>query len=287
MNTLLIYFKGMLMGMADLIPGVSGGTIALITGIYQRLINAIAAVNWQVISQLFSGRFRQAWQAIDGWFLLTLFAGILTAVFVFASLLSHLLSNHPQLTWAFFFGLIICAAVMLLSKNRSAQPISWLVLMVGVLLGYLLSTQSMGVLPAGLSGVFLAGMIAISAMILPGISGSLILILLGQYQHILTAVEQREWSTLLTFAAGCVVGLMIFSRILKWLLAHFYQATLYGLAGLMLGTLFKVWPWQLDGNKVMPWVHPEPQWLPCLLLMGTSCLLVWLLFKLDRPATRA
>ncbi|MFC3193068.1 DUF368 domain-containing protein [Marinicella sediminis] len=282
MNSVLTYLKGMLMGIADLIPGVSGGTIALITGIYQRLINAIAALNWRVVRMFFRGRLKQAWQAIDGWFLLTLFAGILTAVFVFASLLSHLLSHYPQLTWAFFFGLIISAAVLILAKNLSTQPLNWLFLLVGMLLGYALSTQHLGVLPGGFTGVFLAGMIAISAMILPGISGSLILILLGKYQQILAAVEDRQWLTLLTFAAGCVIGLMVFSRLLKWLLAHFYQATMYVLPGLMLGTLFKVWPWQLDGGNVMPWHHPEPQWLMMLLMMLSSSLLVVVLFKLDR-----
>lgn len=270
------------MGIADLIPGVSGGTIALITGIYQRLINAIAAVNWTVATLFFKGRFRQAWQAIDGWFLLTMFAGILSAVFLFASLLTKLLTNHPQLTWAFFFGLIISAAVLLLIKNHSTKILNWLFLLLGIGLGYVLSTQQMGVLPAGHTGILLAGMIAISAMILPGISGSLILILLGKYQSILAAVHDREWQTLLTFAAGCVVGLMVFSRILKWLLAHFYRATLYTLAGLMLGTLFKVWPWQLTGRNVMPWSHPDPKWLMSAAMMLVAAVLVLGLFKLDR-----
>jgi putative membrane protein len=282
MTVLLTYFKGMLMGIADLIPGVSGGTIALITGIYQRLINAIAAVNWPVLKMTFSGRFREAWQAIDGWFLLALFGGILSAVFLFASLLTHLLTHHPQLTWAFFFGLIISAALLLLIKNHSTQVLNWLLLLLGIGLGYVLSTQQMGLLPAGTTGILLAGMIAISAMILPGISGSLILILLGKYQTVLAAVHDREWLTLLTFAAGCVVGLMVFSRILKWLLAHFYQATLYVLAGLMLGTLFKVWPWQLDGHNVMPWSHPDPQWLMSAAMMIAAAVLVIGLFRLDR-----
>jgi len=282
MTVLLTYFKGMLMGIADLIPGVSGGTIALITGIYQRLINAIAAVNWTVAKRVFSGRFKAAWQTIDGWFLLALFGGILSAVFLFASLLSHLLTNHPLVTWAFFFGLIISAAILLLIKNHSANMLNWLFLLLGIGLGYVLSTQQMGVLPGGYGGVLLAGMIAISAMILPGISGSLILILLGKYQTILTAVHEREWLTLMTFAAGCVVGLMVFSRILKWLLAHFYRPTLYTLAGLMLGTLFKVWPWQLSGHNIMPWTHPDPQWLMSAVMMLTATVLVIGLFKLDR-----
>ena len=282
MTYLFIYLKGMLMGMADLVPGVSGGTMALITGIYERLIQAIAAINWDCVKQVFSGQFKKTWQQIDGWFLLTLFAGLLTAVFLFASLIKSLLSNQPLLTWSFFFGLIVASAILLLNQHRSKQVVPWLFLLLGVALGYLLSTQSMALLPAGQLGVLLAGMIAISAMILPGISGSLILILLGFYQTILAAVEQRDWLTLAIFAAGCGIGLMVFSRLLRWLLARFHLATLYTLAGLMLGTLFRVWPWKAMEQNIWPSLHPEPNWLPALLLMVLASAFVWTLFKLDR-----
>ncbi len=284
MNYLMTYLKGMLMGIADLVPGVSGGTIALITGIYQRLINAIAAANLNSLKLLFKGQIKNLWTQIDGWFLLALFAGLLTAVFVFAGIIKSLLANQPVLTWSFFFGLIVASAVLLLNKHRSNHLINWFLLVFGVFLGYYLSTQSMAILPTGTLGIFMAGMIAISAMILPGISGSLILILLGKYQSILAAVENREWLTLLIFAGGCVVGLMLFSRLLKWLLARFHHATLYTLAGLMLGTLFKVWPWKSVGVNVLPWEHPQSQIIFALLLMGLAATSVLLLFKMDRKA---
>ncbi len=267
------------MGVADLVPGVSGGTMALITGIYQRLINAIAAADLTALKRLLKGQFATAWKQVDGWFLLSLLAGILSAVFLFASVIKHLLAHHPVLTWSFFFGLIVASAVLLLLHNRSKNGWHWLILAGGILLGYVLSTQSVAALPDGSWGILLAGMIAICAMILPGISGSLILILLGQYQAILHAVEVRDWASLLVFAAGCLIGLLVFSRLLKWLLARYYTATLYALAGLMLGTLFRVWPWQDSNGNLSPFNHPEPQLLYASLLMAAAALLVWLLFK--------
>jgi len=182
MNYIFIYLKGMLMGVSDLVPGVSGGTIALITGIYQRLINAIASVNLNTVKQLFSGHIKSMWKHIDGWFLVAVFAGVLSAIFLLASAINYLLEVHSVLTWSFFFGLILSSAILLMTNNKSNAWFNWLLLGVGVVLGYYLSTQSIGSLPGGLLGIFLAGMIAICAMILPGISGSLILILLGKYQ---------------------------------------------------------------------------------------------------------
>lgn len=284
MNYLLIYFKGMLMGMADLVPGVSGGTIALITGIYERLINAIAAANLKALKMVFKGQINQAWQQVDGWFLITLLFGMLSAIFFFATLIKYLLTTQPVLTWSFFFGLIVSSAALLLNKNRSVNMVNWLTLVFGVFLGYILSTQSMAILPAGSLGVFIAGMIAISAMILPGISGSLILILLGMYQYILAAVENRDWMVLMIFASGCLIGLMVFSRLLKWLLARFYQATIYALAGLMLGTLFKVWPWKDNSHNLMPFEHPEPHIFWALGLMALATILVMVLFKMDKES---
>ncbi len=282
MKYLMTYLKGMLMGIADLVPGVSGGTIALITGIYQRLINAIAAANINSLKLLFKGQIKSLWTQIDGWFLLSMFAGLLTAVFVFAGVIKSLLHHHPVLTWSFFFGLIIASAVLLLNKHRSTQLVHWFLLVFGVFLGYFLSTQSMAVLPEGSWGILIAGMIAISAMILPGISGSLILILLGKYQTVLAAVENREWLTLLIFAGGCIIGLMLFSRLLKWLLARYHKATLYSLAGLMLGTLFKVWPWKSAVGNIIPTAHPEPQIMFAVLLMAGAAVLVKLLFNFGK-----
>jgi len=283
MNLLIIYLKGMLMGIADLVPGVSGGTIALITGIYQRLINAIAAVNIENLKLLFSGQVKKAWQQVDGWFLVAVFAGILSSIFMFALLIAYLLEFHSVLTWSFFFGLILASAVFLLLYHQSTHWVIWLMLLLGVVMGYYLSSQSMDVLPGGLLGIFLAGMIAISAMILPGISGSLILILLGKYLVLITAVGNKDWMTLFTFAGGCIIGLLVFSRLLKWLLARHYTTTIYALVGLMLGTLFQVWPWKniQTGNNMSPLNHPEPLLIQAMLLMTLAGVLVWLLFRFD------
>ncbi len=283
MNHLIIYLKGMLMGISDLVPGVSGGTIALITGIYQRLINSIAAVNFDNLKLLFSGQIKTAWQQVNGWFLVAVFAGILSAIFLFANLITYLLESHAVLTWSFFFGLIFVSAIMLIFSNKSLMWFNWLMLLLGIALGYFLSSQSIGVLPDGYSGIFLAGMIAISAMILPGISGSLILILLDKYQVLITAVEDREWLTLFIFAGGCAIGLMAFSRLLKWLLAQHYITTIYTLAGLMLGTLFKVWPWKnaTTGHNASPLDHPEPQLFTAIALILLAGVLVWLLFHMN------
>lgn len=284
MNYIFIYFKGMLMGIADLVPGVSGGTIALITGIYQRLINAIAAVNLDNLRLLFTGKIKQAWQQVDGWFLVAVFFGMISAIFLFASLIKFLLEHHAVLTWSFFFGLIIASAVLLIIANPSKHILNWIMLVMGIALGYLLSTQNLGALPDGLIGFFLAGSIAICAMILPGISGSLILILLGKYELMVAAVEAKNWSTLMVFAFGCLVGLLLFSRLLKWLLARFYITTIYTLAGLMLGTLFKVWPWKgvLGVHNISPMDHTEPQLILALLLMLLAGVMVWLLFNFNK-----
>lgn len=282
MNYLFTYLKGMLMGIADLVPGVSGGTIALIAGIYQRLINAIASINLKAMQLVLKGQIKTAWKLIDGWFLLAVFLGMISSIFLFASLIKYLLANHSVLTWSFFFGLIISSALLLIISNQSKHGFNWLLLVFGVFVGYILSSQSMAGLPSGSLGIFIAGMIAISAMILPGISGSLILILLGQYQALLSAVENRDWLTLFVFAGGCLVGLMIFSRLLKWLLARFHQATIYTLAGLMLGTLFKVWPWKAGMANVLPMNHAQPQLIYALCMMGLAALFVALLARIEK-----
>ncbi len=275
------------MGIADLVPGVSGGTIALITGIYQRLINAIASINLNTLHRVLKGQISSAWKQIDGWFLLSVFLGMISAIFIFAGLIKYLLSNHSVLTWSFFFGLIVSSAVLLITQNLSNKMLNWFLLVIGVFVGYILSTQSISGMPSGSLGIFLAGMIAISAMILPGISGSLILILLGKYQSLLNAVENREWLTLFTFAVGCLIGLMVFSRLLKWLMAHFYQATIYGLAGLMLGTLFKVWPWKSVSGNILPFQHDHPKLTLAIFMMAIAVVFVVLLSRVKKNNKKA
>ncbi len=279
MTYIWVYIKGMMMGVADLVPGVSGGTIALLVGIYERLISAIAAVNGESFKLLFTGQFESFWKRIDGWFLLAVFAGIISSIVLLASVIKWLLMQHAIPTWAFFFGLIVAAALVLLWQQGKGKFSSWLLLLVGVVICYFLSTQSSDVLPTGLLGVFLAGCIAICAMILPGLSGSLLLLLLGKYQILLMAVENKDMSVLLVFAGGCVVGLLSFARLLKFLLNRYHQLMIYFLAGLMLGTLPRVWPWQINNQLVEPMQFDEPLLLSAVI----SCLIgIFLVIGLSR-----
>ncbi len=287
MAYLWVFLKGLLMGLADVVPGVSGGTMALVTGIYERLIKAIARVDGDFIGYLLKLDIGRAWRYLDGWFLLAVFGGILTAIFLFAGLLSHLLATQPVLTWAFFLGLIVAAAVLLVASEHKKSAILWLWLVLGVVLGYVLSTQSLFMLPGGYSGLFLAGMIAICAMILPGISGSLLLVLLGKYAVLLEAAHQRDLFTLMVFAGGALLGLLLFAKLLKWLLAHYHTSMIYFLSGLMLGTVFKVWPWKSsEATNIWPWHHNEPQYLMSCLMVFAGVIVVTGLFYWGRQTKR-
>lgn len=282
MTYLWIYIKGMMMGVADLVPGVSGGTIALLVGIYERLISAIASVNGATLALFFKGQFKAFWKAIDGWFLLALFAGIISSIVLLASLIKWLLATHAIVTWAFFFGLIIAAAGVLLWQQGKGRLQDLLFLVIGVVLCYLLSSQSGDVLPKGLLGIFLAGCIAICAMILPGLSGSLLLLLLGKYQTLLSAVEDRDFMLLLTFAFGCLVGLLTFSKVLKFLLSKYHRAMIYFLAGLMLGTLPRVWPWRLHDAAASPMQFEQPLLLGASLSCAMAVVLVLVLSRFGK-----
>lgn len=278
---LFTYLKGMMMGVADLVPGVSGGTIALIVGIYQRLITALASVNSDTFKQLLTGQFKAFWRQLDGWFLLSVFAGMITSILLFASLIKYLLASHAIPTWSFFFGLIVASAVLLLVQQKKGPIFHLLFLLLGVALSYLLSTQVGQVLPEGLLGVFMAGAIAICAMILPGLSGSLILLLLGKYEVLLQAVSDKNYVVLLVFACGCLIGLLVFSKVLKWLMSNFYRAMIFFLSGLMLGTLIKVWPWKVATVNVMPMATENPQLMVAVAMMALAASLVWVLAKFD------
>lgn len=240
----LIFFKGMAMGAADVVPGVSGGTIAFITGIYDRLLAAIGACTPNKLVWLLRGRIRETWQSIDGGFLVALLAGVLTSIATLANLISYLLEEHPELVWSFFFGLILVSVVLV---GREIQR--WNVWTISLLLGgtafaYLITVAVPLQWPVNPLMIFLAGAIAICAMILPGISGSFILLLLGLYATVLGAVRSFDVALLAVFAVGCLVGILSFSRLLSWLLQHARNVTLAFLTGLMLGSLNKVWPWK-------------------------------------------
>ncbi|MGY6745036.1 MAG: DUF368 domain-containing protein [Cecembia sp.] len=241
---ILLFFKGMSMGAADLVPGVSGGSIALITGIYERLLNSIKSIDKKALQLLFSLNIQDFWKHIDGQFLLTLFIGILTSIFSLSKIISFLIEHYPIPLWSFFSGLIVISALIIL---RDINRWNWgviLAILTGTLAAYLITGLPPTSTPDALWFVFIAGAIAICAMILPGISGSFLLLILGQYERILGAVNQKDLLTLAIFAIGCILGLLSFSRLISWLLKHYHAVTIGLLSGFMLGSINKLWPWK-------------------------------------------
>lgn len=248
---LMIALKGIGMGAADVIPGVSGGTIAFMTGIYEELVGSINSINGQAVKLLFSGKFRDFWKHINGNFLLAVFAGILISVMSLAKLMTYLLAYLPVPTWAFFFGLIVASSVFILRDLKDWKVRDGIMLALGIVLGVVVCTLSPAETPDALWFIFLSGAIAICAMILPGISGSFILLILGKYEFMLSTLTRimsgdgaaLDYMVLVVFVLGAVIGILSFSRFLHWLLARYHRSTLLVLAGFIIGSLVKVWPW--------------------------------------------
>lgn len=247
---LTIGVKGACMGAADVIPGVSGGTIAFIMGIYDEFVGSIASINAEAVKLLLKGKIGAFWKHINGNFLLALVLGIAVSVFTLAGLMQMLLSDYPIQTWAFFFGLIVASSIFILRGISGWKMREGLFLAFGIVLGVVVCTLSPTQTPDGLWFIFLSGAIAICAMILPGISGSFILLILGKYQYIMGCISGLLsgdfWSNfmvLAVFAVGAVTGIIGFSKFLHWLLAKWNKETLIVLAGFIIGSLVKVWPW--------------------------------------------
>ncbi|WP_321286011.1 DUF368 domain-containing protein [uncultured Sunxiuqinia sp.] len=241
---LLITLKGMGMGAADVVPGVSGGTIAFITGIYQELIDSIKSVNLHSLKLFFTGKFKEFWIEINGNFLLAVVFGIGISVLSLAKGLKYLLENHPILIWSFFFGLIIASAIYV-GKDIKQWKIGTIVSMIaGAVIAYFITIVTPAEAHSSYAFVFLSGSIAICAMILPGISGSFILVLLGMYKFILGAVSSFNLPVIAVFLVGAALGIILFSNLLSWLLKRYYDLTIALLVGFMIGSLNKVWPWK-------------------------------------------
>ena len=248
---ILTAIKGACMGAADVIPGVSGGTIAFIMGIYDKFVASLAAINAEAVKLFFTGRFKEFWRHINGGFLLSLVVGIGVSVISLATVMQTLLSDFPIQTWAFFFGLIVASSIFILRGISGWGLREILFLIGGVVLGVTICTLSPTQTPDALWFIFLSGAIAICAMILPGISGSFILLILGKYQYILGAVSdlvagQNVVDNLLiigVFAIGAIVGILSFSKLLHWLLSRWHKQALIILAGFIIGSLVKIWPW--------------------------------------------
>ena len=264
-KNLTVGLKGVCMGAADVIPGVSGGTIAFITGIYEELVDSIHNFDRAAFRLLFTGKFREFWKHINGTFLVSLICGILISIFSLAKLMTYLLENQPIQTWSFFFGLIIASSIFILRGISGWKIKDVLLTIFGVGLGAVICTLTPTSTTDALWFIFFCGAIAICAMILPGISGSFILVILGKYDYVLGAVAglislshaqeataslatgPMTWGhcllVILIFATGAVIGIIAFSKFLHWLLARWERETTLVLAGFIIGSLIKVWPW--------------------------------------------
>lgn len=233
------------MGAADTVPGVSGGTVAFITGIYEDLLGSIKSVNLDALQLIRKGQFKEFWKHINGNFLLVLLAGIFTSILSLARLITWLLATYPIQLWSFFFGLIIISAILVTKEIRKWNAAVVVAGLVGIVIAYVITVVSPAQTPDDLWFIFLAGAIAICAMILPGISGSFILLLFVKYEYILNAVKELNLPVILVFGLGCVVGILSFARVVSWLLDRYYNVAVSLLAGFMIGSLNKVWPWKV------------------------------------------
>jgi putative membrane protein len=241
----LLVLKGMGMGAADVVPGVSGGTIAFITGIYEELVHSIKNINPKTISTLWKEGLPAFWKAVNGSFLLSVVGGILISVLTLARILEYLLVNHPILIWSFFFGLIIGSAIFVarsIEKWNIGTVISGLA---GIAIAWIITSFTPAETSEAYWFIFLSGALAICAMILPGISGSFILLLLGKYQFVLSALNEGRISIIAVLLTGAFTGIIAFSHLLSWLLDKFHHLTIAMLAGFMIGSLNKIWPWKV------------------------------------------
>ena len=240
-----IYLRGMSMGAADLVPGVSGGTVALITGVYERLVVALASISWRLVPLLAAGHWRRAWVTIDGTFLLSIGAGALTSILLLASIINRALNTHPEVLWAFFFGLVAASALLL--WQRELGHMLWkerCLVVIGAVFVAVMSLSPAGVVNTGPLAFFLAGAVAICAMILPGVSGSFVLLVLGMYQPVIAALLGPKPLEFTLFILGCGLGLLLFSRLLQRLLDRARRTLMATLNGFLLGSLVMLWPWQ-------------------------------------------
>ncbi len=242
-STIKTFVKGLAMGAADAVPGVSGGTIAFIFGIYSRLIKALSSINISTIKLFLSGNLAKFWQTVDGTFLLTLFVGMLTSIITLLNIIHWLIIEQPTILWAFFLGLVLTSLIYLSKRiNWTKTALFWFLLGANIAISLSLAQSTSLTLTPATS--FIAGSIAICAMILPGISGSFILVLLGLYLPISQAVHDFNLTLISSFVLGCFLGLLLFSKFLNWLLNNYHNCTLATMSGFLAGASLKLWPWQ-------------------------------------------
>lgn len=239
----MLTLKGIGMGAADVVPGVSGGTIAFIVGIYEELVNSIKGAD-KALLLLCKGRVKDFWRGINGSFLLALIAGIAISFLSFAKLITWALDTHPIPVWAFFFGLVLASTLFVVKQVNAWTWSRYLSFVIGAVIAYYITIATPAETPNDLWFIFLSGAIAICAMILPGISGSFILLLLGKYKYMMQALTDFNIPVVLVFILGAGIGIVMFSKFLSYLLKNHGDITIASLAGFMLGSLNKVWPWK-------------------------------------------
>ena len=285
----VLTLKGMAMGAADVVPGVSGGTIAFIAGIYDELINSIKSINMHSLKLLFTGKIAAFWKAVNGNFLFALLLGIAISVFSLAKLITYLLLNEPVLVWSFFFGLVLASTWFVTKDIKGWNWKTVAGFVGGAVIAYYITVATPAETSTNLMFIFLCGAIAICAMILPGISGSFILVLLGKYFYVMEAVKTLDLVVLGVFAFGAALGITSFSRVLSYALKNFRNITLSVLSGFMLGSLNKVWPWKeveklvSDGHEVMIQhnIAPNTEVAEAVVLMLIGFILVYVLEKIS------
>lgn len=244
-ENLVLFAKGVGMGAADVVPGVSGGTIAFITGIYSELLDAIRSFDTEALKLLFTFQIGKFWRHVHGSFLAVLLSGIGFAIIALSRTVLFLLERYPELLWSFFFGLVVASALVVGKKIDRWGSGVILAGGIGIAIAYYITVASPTQTPEAYWFIFVSGAIAICAMILPGISGSFLLVLLAKYEFILGAIRDLQLSVIATFGLGCITGILAFSRVLHWMLEKHYNLTVALLSGFMIGSLNKVWPWKL------------------------------------------
>ena len=255
-----LYLKGVFMGIAEIIPGVSGGTVAFITGIYEELIDSIKSINTKTLKLLLTFKFSSFWREINGSFLITLIFGMLTSIVILSRFIVYLLEDHPFKIWGFFFGLIIASGILIFYQIRQVRNTVFLSFLIGLFISSYIALQAPSNTPNTNFYIFMSGAIAISAMILPGISGSFILVFLSKYEFILKALNSFDTAVIAIFLAGCIVGLVTFSRIFSYLFKKYNDIVISVLIGFLGGSLFKIWPFYevLEYNSANEAIYTTP-----------------------------
>lgn len=251
-NHLLLFLKGIAMGVSDLIPGISGGTVALLLGIYKNLIKSLKSINKKTLFYFLTLNYNRLSHQLNFKFLIPVFFGIMTSIIFFSKIISFLITDHKILLFSFFFGLIFFSSLKIIYDLKPKSSKNYLIIILGFSFGFFISLINPINTSDSFLSIFLSGFIAISAMLLPGISGSYILLIIGKYEFMLESISNLYLENILIFSIGALLGILSFSKIIYWLLNKYYNTTIFFLSGLMLGALNKVWPWTYNDEIFFP-----------------------------------